>query len=232
MDMQGDNGPDWGARGSRRYIRKAVEASLRRLGTDWIDLYQLHEPDPVTPIDETLAALHELVLEGKVRNIGCSNFTAWQVVDADWTARTAAQRALHQRAEQVLAAGPGRRGRAGAGLRARRPGHPALLPARVRAAHRQVPPRRARPGGVAPAQQTARLDGADWDAIESVEGFAAQRGLSVLQVAIGGLAAQPAVASVIAGATSPEQVYANAAAGGWQPTIEDLAALDAATAQR
>ncbi len=88
MDMQGANGPDWGARGSRRYIRRAVESSLRRLGTDWIDLYQMHAPDTKTPIAETLAVLCELVREGKVRYIGCSNFTAWQVADAEWTART------------------------------------------------------------------------------------------------------------------------------------------------
>ena len=97
MDMRGGNGPDWGVRGSRRYIRKAVEASLRRLGTDWIDLYQLHSPDDVTPIEETLAALHELVVEGKVRAIGSSNFAAWQVVDADWTARRPAVRASSAR---------------------------------------------------------------------------------------------------------------------------------------
>src|SRR5918996_124204 len=88
-DMKGTNGPDWGARGSRRYIRRAVESSLRRLGTDWIDLYQLHGPDPVTPIEETLAALDELVAEGKVRYLGSSNLSGWQVVDADWIARTA-----------------------------------------------------------------------------------------------------------------------------------------------
>ena len=82
-DLQGANGPDWGARGSRRYIRIAVEASLRRLGTDWIDLYQLHTPDPHTPIEETLAALDELVQEGKVRYLGSSNLAGWQVVDAD-----------------------------------------------------------------------------------------------------------------------------------------------------
>ena len=87
-DMGGSNGPDWGVRGSRRYVRLAVEASLRRLQTDWIDLYQLHTPDPHTPIEETLAALSELVTEGKVRYIGSSNLTGWQVVDADWTART------------------------------------------------------------------------------------------------------------------------------------------------
>jgi aryl-alcohol dehydrogenase-like predicted oxidoreductase len=89
MDVNGLNGPDWGVRGSRRYVRRAVEGSLRRLGTDHIDLYQLHRPDPLTPVEETLAALHELVLEGKVRYIGCSNFAGWQVVDADWTARAA-----------------------------------------------------------------------------------------------------------------------------------------------
>ena len=87
-DMRGANGPDWGARGSRRYIRIAVENSLRRLGTDWIDLYQLHEPDPNTPIEETLAALTEVVAEGKVRYIGSSNLAGWQVIDADWTSRT------------------------------------------------------------------------------------------------------------------------------------------------
>src|SRR5690606_29878091 len=81
-DMGGSNGPDWGARGSRRYIRRAVEASLRRLGTDWIDLYQIHRPCPVTPVAETLDALDELVREGKVRYLGSSNFAAWQVVDA------------------------------------------------------------------------------------------------------------------------------------------------------
>jgi aryl-alcohol dehydrogenase-like predicted oxidoreductase len=87
-DMQGKNGPDWGVRGSRRYIRLAVESSLRRLNTDWIDLYQLHSPDVHTPIEETLAALSELVAEGKVRYIGSSNFAGWQIVDADWTAST------------------------------------------------------------------------------------------------------------------------------------------------
>jgi aryl-alcohol dehydrogenase-like predicted oxidoreductase len=93
-DMRGVNGPDWGARGSRRYIRIAVESSLRRLGTDWIDLYQLHEPDPHTPIDETLAALTEIVAEGKVRYIGSSNFAGWQVIDADWTSRTSGYEAF------------------------------------------------------------------------------------------------------------------------------------------
>lgn len=83
-----DNGEDWGARGSRRYIRRAVEQPLRRLRTDWIDLYQLHRPDPATPIEETLSALDDLVHEGKIRYLGHSNFTGWQTADAEWTART------------------------------------------------------------------------------------------------------------------------------------------------
>jgi aryl-alcohol dehydrogenase-like predicted oxidoreductase len=230
MDMQGANGPDWGARGSRRYIRTAVEASLRRLGTDWIDLYQIHEPDPVTPIDETLAALQELVLEGKVRNIGCSNFAAWQVVDADWTARTSHQERfvsaqnkyslLDRDVEDELVPACER---LGLGILPFFPLEYGLLTGKYRRGE-------VAPEGSRLQQQTARLDAADWDAIEAVEGYAAQRGLSVLQVAIGGLAAQPAVASVIAGATRPEQVYANAAAGEWEPTIADLAALDEITA--
>src|SRR3954451_774098 len=92
--MGGVNGPDWDARGSRRYIRIAVESSLRRLDTDWIDLYQMHEPDPHTPIEETLAALSEIVAEGKVRYIGSSNFAGWQVMDADWISRTSGYEAF------------------------------------------------------------------------------------------------------------------------------------------
>ena len=103
-DMRGGNGPDWGARGSRRYIRIAVENSLRRLGTDWIDLYQLHEPDPNTPIEETLAALTEIVAEGKVRYIGSSNLAGWQVIDADWTVSDQRLRGIHLGTERVLVA--------------------------------------------------------------------------------------------------------------------------------
>ena len=87
MDMGGLNGADWGARGSRRYIRLAVEASLRRLQTDWIDLYQLHVPDPSTPIEETLATLDDLITEGKIRYIGHSNLAGWQIAEAEFTAR-------------------------------------------------------------------------------------------------------------------------------------------------
>ena len=91
MDAHGANGPDFGARGSRRYVRAAVEASLRRLNTDWIDLYQLHQPDPLTPIEETLAALDELVVAGIVRYVGHSNFSGWQLADAAWEARSSSR---------------------------------------------------------------------------------------------------------------------------------------------
>lgn len=227
MDMGGVNGPDWGATGSRRYIRRAAETSLRRLDTDWIDLYQLHRPCPVTPIEETLAALHELVTEGKVRYVGSSNLAAWQVTDADWTARTSgltpfvsAQNKyslLDRRAEAELV--PACEA-AGVGILPYFPLEFGLLTGKYRRG--QAPPEGTR---LAAQAQAKRLAGADWDAIEALESFAADRELSLLEVAIGGLAAQPAVASVIAGVTSAEQVRANAAAGRWRPSAEDLALL-------
>jgi aryl-alcohol dehydrogenase-like predicted oxidoreductase len=227
MDMQGANGPDWGVRGSRRYIRKAVDASLRRLGTDWIDLYQLHAPDPVTPVEETLAALNELVLAGKVRYIGSSNFAAWQVVDADWAASSAGTErfisaqnkySLYDRSveDDLVPACE----HIGVGLLPFFPLEYGLLTGKYR---RGEPA----PSGTRLAQQTRRLEAADFDRIEAIESFAAARGLSMLEVAIGGLAAQPAVGSVIAGATRPEQVSANAAAGRWHPTEDDTEALSA-----
>jgi aryl-alcohol dehydrogenase-like predicted oxidoreductase len=229
MDMHGANGPDWGVRGSRRYIRKAVEASLRRLGTDWIDLYQLHRPDPVTPIDETLAALDELVREGIVRYVGSSNLDGWQVVDADWTARgsgtarfISAQNEyslLNRAAEDELVPACEH---VGVGLLPYYPLASGLLTGKYR---RGEPA----PEGTRLSSRPERLSAADFDVIEDLEAYAAQRGLSLLDVAIGGLAAQPVVASVIAGATSPEQVRANVAAGSWVPTAEDLAALDEVT---
>ena len=229
MDMRGANGPDWGVRGSRRYIRRAVEASLRRLRTDYIDLYQLHSPDPITPIEETLAALHELVLEGKVRNIGSSNLTGWQVVDADWTARTggyerfvSAQNKyslLDRDIEDELVPACER---VGVGILPFFPLEFGLLTGKYRRGQEA-------PEGSRLAQESSRLESAEWDRLEAVEAFAAQRGLSMLQVAIGGLAAQPAVASVIAGVTRAEQVLANAEAGLWVPTARDLAELDEVT---
>ena len=224
-DMRGANGPDWGARGSRRYIRIAVENSLRRLGTDWIDLYQLHEPDPNTPIEETLAALTEIVAEGKVRYIGSSNFGGWQVIDADWTSRTSGFEAfisaqneyswLNRSAETELVPALEHTGQS---LLPYFPLASGLLSGKY---SRDQPA----PAGTRLARNSARLDQADFDLIEAIQGYAAERSLSMVQVAIGGLAAMPTVGSVIAGATSEEQVKQNVAAGLWVPGGDDLEAL-------
>lgn len=233
-DLGGANGPDWGARGARRYVLRAAEASLRRLGTDWIDLYQMHVPDPGTPIEETLAALDDLVRAGKVRYLGCSNFAAWQVADADWIARASHRsRFISAQNDYSLL----KRGveaelvpacqRFGLGLLPFFPLARGLLTGKYRRG--EPPPPGAR---LAAGRFAGHLATAPWDTIEALEKYAAERGRSLLDVAIGGLAAQPAVASVIAGATTPEQVRANVAAGAWRPSTEDLAALDAVLRSR
>jgi aryl-alcohol dehydrogenase-like predicted oxidoreductase len=227
MDMAGANGADWGARGSRRYIRRAIEASLRRLATDYVDLYQYHVPDGVTPIDETLAALDELVDEGKVRYVGSSNLAGWQVVQAEYVARSAgAARFISAQNEYSLLDRAVEAELApacvayGIGILPFFPLANGLLTGKFR---RDEPPRR----GTRIGDRKPRLHAdAPWDVIEGLEKFADERGIGLLDVAIGGLAAQPAVASVIAGATTPEQVRANAAAAGWVPAAADLAALD------
>ena len=231
-DMRGSNGADFGARASRRYVRRAVEASLRRLRTDHIDLYQLHLPDGVTPIEETLSVLTDLVREGKVRYLGCSNFAGWQVADAAWTARTAGldgfvsvqnRYSLLDRTieDEVVPACE----EFGLGILPYFPPEHGLLTGKYRR------------GQVAPEGSRAALDpsrahwlaNADWDRIEASEKYAEARGLAPLDVAIAGLAAQPAVASVISGATSGDQVRANAAALRWVPSAEDLVELDEVT---
>lgn len=227
MDMQGRNGPAWEARSSRRYVRRAVEASLRRLGTDHIDLYQIHQLDLVTPMSEVVEAMNELVDEGKVRYLGCSNFAAWEVADAHWTARQARLRpfvsaqneySLYNRvAEDELV--PACR-RFGVSLLPYFPLAYGLLTGKYRRG--EAAPAGSRLGH---ASQAHRLRDADFDRVEALERYAAERGLDILTVALGGLAAQPAVGSVIAGATRPEQVAANVAAGLWEPTDADLQAL-------
>ncbi len=224
-DMQGANGPDWGVRGSRRYIRRAVEASLRRLGTDWIDLYQLHTPDPKTPIEETLAALSELVSEGKVRYIGSSNLTGWQVVDADWTARDggfesfiSAQNEyswLARSAEKELIPALEHTGQS---LLPYFPLARGLLTGKYRRGE-------SAPLGTRLVRQSEVLEHADFDTVEALQSFADERGITMLHLAIGGLAAQPTVGSVIAGATSVDQVRQNVAAGLWVPAAADLERL-------
>lgn len=229
MDMKGVNGPDWGVRGSRRYIRTAVHASLRRLGTDHIDLYQMHAYDAVTPLEETLAALQELVTEGKVRYLGSSNFTGWQIVDADWIARTAGGTAmisvqnpyslLDRGAEaEVIPAAE----HVGAGLLPYYPLASGLLTGKYRRGE-------AAPEGARLARRPERLEAANFDTIEAIGSFADERDLPMATVAIGYLAAQEVVGSVISGASRPEQVRLNTAALTWQPTAADLEELDEIT---
>ncbi|MHA7189826.1 aldo/keto reductase [Arthrobacter sp. MDT2-16] len=226
LDMSGVNGPDWGARGSRRYIVRAAEASLRRLGTDWIDLYQYHAPDALTPIEETLAALDDLVRSGKVRYLGHSNFAGWQIAEAEFTARSggytpfiSAQNPYslldrHLEREVVPAVEA-----YGIGVLPYFPLANGLLTGKYR--RDEVPA-----GSRLTHSRKNVLETADWDQLEAFSAFARERDLTEVQVAFSWLAAQPSVGSVIAGATSPEQVRQNAQAAAWTPSHEDLAELD------
>ncbi len=226
MDAHGLNGADWGARGSRRYVRRAVEGSLRRLRTDRIDLYQLHAPDPWTPVSETLQALDELVAEGKVRYVGSSNLAAWQVADADWTAReqrtvrfVSAQNEynlLRRAAERDLL--PAAR-RFGVGLLPYYPLASGLLTGKYR---------RGEPAGADTrlARHPDRLRAADFDVIDSLSLLAGEWGVPLLSLAFGALSARPEVASVIAGARTADQVRANARAARWTPTAEQCRRID------
>lgn len=219
--MDPASGVAWG---SRDYIRQACEASLRRLDTDYIDLYQMHWPCPRTPIEETLAALDELAAEGKIRYYGHSHMAAWQLADADWTARTNGYRRFvaAQDHYSLLA----------------RDAERELLPACARFDVGLLPYfplangwltgkyRRGRP-----APQDARMagrpiDDRTYDKIEALVAFAEARGVALATVAIGALLYRPEVACVIAGATRPEQARANAAAAEWTATAEDMSELD------
>lgn len=228
MDVQGLNGHPHRARASRRYVRAAVEGSLRRLGTDHIDLYQLHTPDRLTPVEETLSVLGDLVAEGKIGYVGCSNFSAWEVVDAVWVARTAGlpsyvsaqnEYSLYNRsaeAELVPACL-----HLGVGVLPYFPLAFGLLTGKYRRGE-------AAPDGSRLAVQTERLASADFDRVERLADVARAAGVDLLSVAIGGLAAQPAVASVIAGVSRATQIPANVAAAEWIPSTEEQVALDEA----
>ncbi len=208
----GDMGDGTKARGSRDYIRKAVGGSLQRLRTDYIDLYQYHTPDHVTPFEETFGALDELVREGKVRYVGHSNLDAAQVEEIDALTRErgwARPVSLLPTCERL-----------GIGVLPYFPLASGLLTGKYR---RGQP----RPEGTRLATREEVFTDETFDRLEALEVFAEQRGVSLLSVAIGGLLAQPAIASVIAGATKPDQVRANAAAGEWEPSADDLAALNA-----
>jgi aryl-alcohol dehydrogenase-like predicted oxidoreductase len=227
-----DNGMDWGARGSRRYIRRAVENSLRRLRTDWIDLYQMHVPDPATPIEETLSTLDDLVHEGKVRYLGHSNFSGWQTADAEWIARTrnlerfiSAQNRYSLLERGIEADLVPALERYEIGLLPYFPLASGLLTGKYRRG--EAPPEGSR---IQVWKRESVLTDDTFDTLEKLEAFARERSITMLDVAIGGLAAQRAVSSVIAGATSPEQVAANVKAGEWQPTADDLAEIARITA--
>jgi aryl-alcohol dehydrogenase-like predicted oxidoreductase len=215
-------------RGRAEYVCGAIEGSLRRLRTDFVDVYWMHEPDPDTPIEETLGALHELVVAGTVRALGCSNFSVAQIEEADRVARSNGLTpfAAVQNAYSLLDRGIERDviplcERLGLSVVPYYPLARGLLTGKYRR------------GESAPADSRLADRGDDvatseqFDVIEALEHFAQERDLSLVDVAIGGLAAQPCVASVISGATKPEQVRANAAAVRWQPEGDELAELNA-----
>ncbi|WP_281985021.1 aldo/keto reductase [Thalassorhabdomicrobium marinisediminis] len=214
--------------GSRRYIMAAVEDSLRRLNTDYIDLYQYHFPDPLTPIEETMRALDDLVRQGKVRYLGCSNLTAWQLVDANWTARhfgmdrllstQTEYNLLERRAKTDLA--PALQA-AGMTLLPYFPLASGLLTGKYRKGEPL-------PDNTRMALPYFRKGVTDdrLDVIERLITFCEDRGRTLLELAFSWLLADPLVSSVIAGATRPEQVTANVAASGWCLSGGDLAELD------
>ena len=221
---------------SRRYIMTAVEASLKRLKTDWIDLYQLHFPDPLTPIQETLGALDDLVHHGKVRYIGCSNLAAWQVVEAQWTSRhLGVARFISCQDEYSLLVRDMEREKLpaieayGLGLLPYFPLASGMLTGKYK---RNSAPAA---GTRFAAMQTLsnRFGGdANWDIVEQLEAFCAQKGRKLVDLAFSWLLAKPPVSSVIAGATKPEQVEQNVAAAGWVLTPEEVAEVDRITAKR
>jgi aryl-alcohol dehydrogenase-like predicted oxidoreductase len=218
---------------SRRYIVSAVEASLKRLQTDWIDLYQQHVPDPLTPIDETLRALEDLVRSGKVRYVGCSNFKAWQVVEAQWTARTAGVSGfvscqdeysllVRDIEKELLPAAEAY----GLGLLPYFPLASGLLTGKYR--RNQTLPEGARLTLVKRLSDRYMTEG-NWPIVEKLQDFCDTRGHSMLELAFSWLAARPQVSSVIAGATTPEQVEQNVKAADWVLGTEDLAEIDKIT---
>jgi len=218
---------------SRRYILSAIEASLRRLKTDWIDLYIIHRPDPLTPIEETLRTLDDLVRAGKVRYTGCSTFAAWQVVEAQWTAKhhnlnhfvtcQDAYNLLKRDLEKTLQ--PAMEAYA-LGLIPHTPLAAGLLSGKYK---RNAP----MPAGARMTREKRQADrwitDTNWEAVERLTAFCEARGHSLLELAMSWLASRPLVDSIIAGATTPEQVELNARAVDWSLTADDLAAIDKAT---
>jgi aryl-alcohol dehydrogenase-like predicted oxidoreductase len=228
MEMSGAEGAPDAPRGSRDYIRWAIEGSLERLRVDTVDLYQYHQPDGITPLEDTLVALDELVREGLVRAIGCSNFSASQLQEAERISRDRDlahfvtlqnEYSLLQRGIEAEVAPACER--LGVSILPFFPLASGLLTGKYR---RGEPS----PQGSRLASREQAGSDEQFDLVEALEAFAASRGVGILDVAIAGLAAQPAVASVIAGATRPEQIVANVATLRWQPSEADLIELDRA----
>jgi len=226
--MAMDEGEKVGA--ARRYIMAAVEASLTRLKTDWIDLYQQHRPDPRTPIEETLRALDDLVRAGKVRYIGHSNFTPAQTVEAQWAARhfnlntfVSAQDEYSLLKRDIEAEALGVYQRYGLGLLPFFPLASGLLTGKHRRGAAAQGSRLATP------MFSAFMNDRNFDIVEKLEAFVKARGHTMLELAFSWLAARPAVASVIAGATKPEQIAANAQAVSWELTGEEMSEIDKIT---
>jgi aryl-alcohol dehydrogenase-like predicted oxidoreductase len=212
--------------GSRRYIMDAVEASLTRLKTDYIDLYQMHAPDPDTPIQETLGALDDIVTQGKVRYIGNSNFTGWMIADADWTAKNehltrfvSAQNnysLLERRVEHEVTPACAQ---FGLGMLPYFPLASGMLTGKYKRGEAPEEGTRMAAWG---ARAQAALSDKNFDKVEALAGWAAERGHTLLELAFAWLLGHPVVSSVIAGATRPEQVKANAATAAWKLTPQEV----------
>tara|TARA_Y100000022_G_C13214675_1_gene359315 strand:- start:14 stop:955 length:942 start_codon:yes stop_codon:yes gene_type:complete len=227
-----DDGTKIGA--SRRYIMSAVEDSLRRLKTDWIDLYQLHQPDPLTPLDETMQALDDLVTQGKIRYIGCSNLPSWQVVESQWISKSMGlnrfvscqdeYNILNRNVEAELI--PAMQ-KYGCGLLPYFPLASGLLTGKYK---RTEMPEGARLTDMPTFANRIYLTDENFDIVDNLHKFANKTGHSILELAFGWMASRPTTASIIAGATKPEQIDANVAAVNWvlsQSEIDEVNKISA-----
>ena len=228
-----DDGTKIGA--SRRYIMSAVEDSLRRLKTDWIDLYQLHQPDPLTPLDETMQALDDLVTQGKIRYIGCSNLPSWQVVESQWLSKSMGlnrfvscqdeYNILNRDVEAELI--PAMQ-KYGCGLLPYFPLASGLLTGKYK---RTEMPEGARLTDMPTFANRIYLTDENFDIVDKLNKFANKTGHSILELAFGWMASRPTTASIIAGATKPEQIDANVAAINWVLSQSEIDEADKISAR-
>ena len=223
-----DDGTKIGA--SRRYIMSAVEDSLKRLKTDWIDLYQLHQPDPLTPLDETMRALDDLVTQGKVRYIGCSNLPSWQVVESQWLSKSMGlskfvscqdeYNILNRNIEEELI--PAMQ-KYGCGLLPYFPLASGLLTGKYK---QTAMPAGARLTDMPTFANRIYLTEENFEIVDKLNAFAKKAGHSILELAFGWMASRPTTASIIAGATRPEQIDANVEAIGWVMSHSEIDEVD------